>query len=73
MACGLVELGKVASSSAMLGFWLENRNVRSQVVGKVRRGGSTDLRLDLGRSEEHVTCHTSALAMTDDACWEAKM
>ena len=33
----------------------------------------TDLGLDLGEREEQVACHTSALAMTDDACGEAEM
>ena len=52
-ACGSVEFGKVASGSAMLGFWLGDRKVGSQAinedqsrllgsgtVGEVRRGGT---------------------------------
>ena len=35
-ACGLAELGQVASGSAMQGFWLGNKKVESQVVGEDR-------------------------------------
>ena len=40
-----------------------------------RRREYTDLGLDLGKREEQVVCHVSALtlAMTDKACREAEM
>ena len=40
-----------------------------------RRSECTDLGLDLGEKEEQVVCHapTLALAMTDEACQQAKM
>ena len=40
-----------------------------------RRGEYTDLELNLGEREDQVACHASALAlaMIDEACWEAEM
>ena len=33
----------------------------------------TDLGLDLREGKEYVTCHASALVMTDEACREVEM
>ena len=40
-----------------------------------QRRGYTDLGLYLGEREKQVVCHVSALAlaMTNEACWEAEM
>ena len=38
-----------------------------------RRKECTDLGLDLGEREEHVACHASALAMTDEVGREAEL
>ena len=52
-----------------------------KTVGKVRKGGRKTTNITKERihkfrvREEHVACHGSALAvaMTDDARWEAEM
>ena len=89
-ARGLADLEEAVSDSAKQGLWLRDRKVGSQVIGEdrnrfagrgtveeVRRGKReyTDLGLDLGKREEQVTCHASAvaLAMTDKALREAEM
>ena len=38
-----------------------------------RRKEYTDLGLNLGEKDEQVACCASALAMTDETCWEAEM
>ena len=42
---------------------------------KEQRRNYTNLGLDLGEREEQIVCHASALAlaMTDEARWEAEM
>ena len=55
-----------------------SRFPRRGTVGEVKRGGRreyTDLGLDFGEREEQVAYHASvfALAMTDEARWEAEI
>ena len=48
---------------------------KEERTAKKRRGEYTDLELNLGEREGQVACHASALAlaMIDEACWEAEM
>ena len=52
---------------------LEEEKDEKEKPATERRREYTDIGLDLGEREEHVACHSSALAMTDEACREAEM
>ena len=47
---------------------LEEEEDKKEEPATEQRRVYTDLGLDLGEREGQVTCHASALAMTDEAC-----
>ena len=76
-ARGSAELEQIVSDSATQGLWLGNEKVDSQVVGEDRsrllgklvdeeeeqRREYKDFGSDLGKRNEHVACHASALVL----------